>query len=63
METKVFGGDKLNSREHILFDLTHRWKCLLYDVQDDEFDYDYSFTVRRSAVRRSLQRTGRGSAG
>lgn len=51
METKVFGGDKLNSREHILFDLTHRWKCLLYDVQDDEFDYDYFRALARDTFR------------
>lgn len=51
METKVFGGDALNSREHILYSLTHRWKCLLDDVQDDEFDYDYFRALARDTFR------------
>ena len=38
---KSFDKENLNSREHIVFDLTHRWECLVEDQQEDKFDHAF----------------------
>lgn len=38
---KSFDKENLNSREHIVFNLTHRWECLVEDQQEEEFDYEF----------------------
>ena len=38
---KSFDNENLNNREHIVFNLTHRWECLVEDQQEEEFDYAF----------------------
>lgn len=49
-EDTVFKSVELHSKEHQIFDLTHRWRGLIDDTYDFNFDEKYFITLFKDTV-------------